>query len=80
MTSQSQTGPVEPEKLKPILHLKIERMNGQQLDLVNSILLQIEAEELAARLGEAFDHDQEQGKLDRIAGLVRQFRNRRRYS
>jgi hypothetical protein len=55
-------------------------MNGQQLDVLNRVLLQLEAEELAKNLGEAFDQDQEQGKLDRIAGLVREFRAQHRYS
>ena len=80
MKSQALSSPVELEKLKPILHLKIERMNGQQLDLLNRVLLQLEAEELANHLGESFDQDQEQGKLDRIAGLVREFRSQHRCS
>jgi hypothetical protein len=42
---------LEPEKLKPVLHEKIERMDGEHLDLVNRLLLQFEAEERAERLG-----------------------------
>jgi tRNA A37 N6-isopentenylltransferase MiaA len=76
----SQPMPVEPEKLKPVLHEKIERMNGQQLLLVNQVLLQVEAEELADRLNEAFDKDREQGKLQRISELVKQFRAEHRYA
>jgi hypothetical protein len=76
----SQPMPVEPEKLKPVLHEKIERMNGQQLLLVNQVLLQVEAEELADRLNEAFDRDREQGKLRRITELVKQFRAEHRYA
>jgi hypothetical protein len=72
--------PVEPEKLKPMLHEKIERMNGEQLSLVNKVLLQVEAEELADHLSEAFDKDQEQGKLRRISELVQQFRAEHRYA
>jgi hypothetical protein len=75
----SQPMPVEPEKLKPVLHEKIERMNGQQLSLLNRVLMQIEAEELADRLNEAFDKDREQGKLRRISELVKQFRAEHRY-
>jgi tRNA A37 N6-isopentenylltransferase MiaA len=76
----SQPMPVEPEKLKPVLHEKIERMNGRQLSLVSHVLLQIEAEELADRLNEAFDKDREQGKLRRISELVKQFRAEHRYA
>jgi len=76
----SQPMPVEPEKLKPVLHEKIERMNGEQLSLLNHVLLQVEAEELADRLNEAFDKDREQGKLRRISELVQQFRAEHRYA
>jgi hypothetical protein len=70
----SQSMPIDPEKLKPVLHEKIERMDEQHLVLLNRVLLQLEAEELADRLGAAFDRDQEQGKLQRIPELVKQFR------
>ena len=72
--------PVELEKLKPVLHDKIERMDGQHLALLNRLLLQLEAEEVAERLGEAFDKDHEQGLLRRIPKLVKQFRAERRYA
>ncbi len=72
--------PIEPEKLKPVLHEKIERMNGEQLTLVSQVLLQVEAEELANRLNEALDQDREQGKLRRVSELVKQFRAEHRYA
>jgi hypothetical protein len=72
--------PVEPEMLKPVLHDKIERMDGQHLVLLNRLLLQLEAEELAERLGEAFDEDHAQGLLRRIPELVKQFRPGHRYA
>lgn len=74
------TAPVEPEKLKPALHEKIERMNSEQLALLDRVLLQLEAEQAAERLGEAFDADHAQGKLRRVAELVRQFRAEHRYA
>jgi hypothetical protein len=37
-------------------------------------VLQIDAEDWADRLGEAFDEDRQQGKLQRVPELVRQFR------
>ena len=71
--------PSEREKLKPVLHSKIERMNEDQLRLLNRVLLQIEAEDLADRLSEGFEQDQAQDKLRRIPELVRQFRAEHRY-
>jgi len=76
----SQPTPIEPEKLKPVLHEKIERMSGEQLTLVSQVLLQVEAEELADRLNEALDQDREQGKLRRVSELVKQFRAEHRYA
>lgn len=70
----------EPEKLKPVLHLKIERMNERQLAVLNRVLLQMEVEEMAESLGEAFDQDQEQGKMRRIPELVKEFRAGHRYA
>ena len=61
-----QSPPVAADALRPLLHLKIDRMNGDQLGLLNRLLLQIEAEELAARLGAEFDQDQALGKGARI--------------
>lgn len=72
--------PIEPEKLKPVLHEKIERMDAAQLSLLNRVLLQVEAEELADRLNEAFDQDRDQGKFRRISEMIKQFRTGNRYA
>ena len=80
MKNSRASTPVEPEKLKRVLHEKIERMNGEQLALLDRVLLQLEAEQVAERLGEAFDADHAQGKLRRVAELVRKFRAEHRYA
>lgn len=74
----SDSMPLEPEKLKPLLHEKIERMDGPQLHLLNRVLLQVEAEALADRLNDAFD--QKELSPRRIAELVKQFRAEHRYA
>ena len=71
--------PIGSEELKPVLHDKIERMDSLHLSILNRVLLQLEAEELAGRLGEGFDKDYEQGLLRRIPELVKEFRNERPY-
>jgi hypothetical protein len=75
-----QAMPIEPKKLKPALHDKIERMDGLHLSLLNRVLLQLEAEELAGRLSEGFDKDHEQGLLRHIPELVKKFRDEHRYA
>ena len=79
MNRGAPTGPPAPENLKPLLHIKIERMTEGQLGVLNRVVLQIEAEELAEKLGQAFEKEQAQGKFDRIPELVRQFRSEHRY-
>lgn len=71
--------PIEPEKLKPALHDKIERMDNLHLSFLNRVLLQLEAEEVAGRLSEDFGKDHEQGLLRRIPALVKEFRDEHHY-
>ena len=71
--------PTDPDKLKPALHDKIERMDGAHLSLLNRVLLQLEVEELAGRLSGQFDQDHENGSLQRIPELVREFRQQHPY-
>jgi len=73
----SQPRPIEPKELRPALHDKIERMDSLHLSVLNRVLLQLEAEDLAGRLGEGFDKDNAQGLLRRIPELVKEFRHER---
>ena len=80
MKSRHDSAPVPPEQLKPVLHEKIERMNGEQRALRDRVLLQLEAEQAASLLSEAFDADQAQDKFRRGAKLIQQFRAEHRYA
>lgn len=80
MKNDHAAAPIPPEQLKPALHEKIERMNGEQLALLDRVLLQLEAEQAADHLSEAFDADHVHGKFRRVAELVRQFRAEHRYA
>jgi len=80
MKSSHASASIQPEKLKPVLHEKIERMNGEQLALLDRVLLQLEAEQIADRLSDAFDADHAQGKLRRVAEIIHQFRAEHRYA
>ena len=67
------------EELKRLLHSKIDQMDERQLNLLNRVMLQLEAEVLAERLGSEFDEDDVRGRFQRIPDLVRQFRSEHRY-
>jgi hypothetical protein len=45
MKSRHASAPVPPEQTKPVRHEKIERMNGEQLALLDRVLLQLKAEQ-----------------------------------
>jgi len=76
----SQAAHIEPEKLKPLLHEKIERMDAEHLSLLNRVLLQLETEEIADRLNDSFDHDRQQGKFRHASELIKQFRAQHQYA
>ncbi len=76
----SQPANISVEKLKPMLHEKIEHMDVGQLSLLHRVLLQVEAEEMADRLNDAFDHDREQDKFRRLSEFIQQFRAEHRYA
>ncbi|HEV2393591.1 MAG TPA: hypothetical protein VG146_14660 [Verrucomicrobiae bacterium] len=68
--------PSDAPSLKKVLHERIEQLSVSKLSLLNRVLLQLEAEELAANLDEAFDADRKAGKLsnERIQGIIAQVR------
>jgi hypothetical protein len=68
-----------PDELKPALHVKIDHMNEAQLRILHRVLLQIEIEELAEKIGKDFDRDDDQRKFQRIPGIVQQFRAEHSY-
>ena len=73
--------PTDGQQLKQLLHKKIEGLNPGTLSLLNRVLLQLEAEELAQRLDESFDEDQKTGKLTgkRVQSIISQVRGEHRY-
>jgi hypothetical protein len=76
----SAPNPTEPDKLKPLLHEKIERMDREQLALLDRVLLQLEAEDQAARLVEACDADAARGTFARATEIIQEFRAQHRYA
>ena len=69
------------QSLKKVLHEKIEQLTADRLSLLNRVLLQLEAEELARKLDADFDTDREAGKLssERVQQVLSQVRAEHSY-
>jgi len=67
-----------PEQLRSLLHEKIEALDTEHLTLLHRVLLQMEAEELADKLGAAFDAHSADARWSRLPEIIRECRARRR--
>ncbi len=65
---------VEPEKLRPELHQRIDRMDAEQLELLRHILLKLELDEAIGKLHETFDAARLAGTLSRVDEIIREVR------
>jgi hypothetical protein len=65
---------VEPEKLRPELHRRIDSMGAEQLELLRRILLKLELAEVADSLHETFDAARRAGTLSRVDEIIREVR------
>lgn len=66
--------PLDPVQIRPLLHAEIDRLGDDSLRLLHRIALQLELEEVTARLDEGFDADRAAGKLDRLPEIIREAR------
>ncbi len=71
---------VEPEKLRPELHERIEQMPPAQLVLLHRIVLKLDLERAAEDLHVAFDAARKEGKFDRADEIIRDVRARHPYA
>lgn len=74
--------PTDGQSLKKALHEKIEQFNERKLSLINGVVMQLEAEDLAHELDAAFDQDRREGKLtsERIQRILSEVRAKHRYA
>jgi len=64
----------DPVQIRPLLHAEIDRLGDENLRLLHRIALQLELEEVTARLDDGFDADRAAGKLDRLPEIIREAR------
>ena len=59
---------IDPKDLRPLLHAEIDKLRD------DSVALQLELEEVSARLDAGFDADRAAGKLARLPEIIREAR------
>ena len=81
MTKPS-AAPADTQGLKKLLHEKIDQLEPSKLSLINRIMMQLEAEELAANLDAGFDDDRRKGKLttERVEEIISKVRAEHPYN
>jgi hypothetical protein len=67
----------EPDKLRPLLHGKIDRLDSRGLAMVHRILLQLEAERLTEELRDEFAG--EHNLVERVDKAIARVREERPY-
>lgn len=71
---------VEPDKLRPELHQRIDRMDAEQLELLQHVLLKLELDQVIGKLHETFDAARHTGTLSRVDEIIREVRAGRPYA
>jgi hypothetical protein len=66
--------PPDPVQIRPLLHAEIDRLGDENLMLMHRIAMELELEEVTARLNEGFDADRAAGKLERLPEIIREAR------
>jgi hypothetical protein len=64
----------DPVQIRPLLHAGIDRLSGENLLLMHRIAMQLELEEVTARLNDGFDEDRLAEKLARLPEIIREAR------
>ena len=72
----------DSQSLKQALHERIEHLKERELSLLNRVALQLEAEDLAHDLDEAFEEDRRAGRLsrERVEQMVAEVRAKHPYT
>jgi hypothetical protein len=66
---------LDPGKLRPALHAKIDEMDGEALAILHRVALQLELDRLSGEVDAEFDSLREQGRLDRLPEILREARD-----
>ena len=65
---------LEPSELRPALHEKVERLDGEALAILHRVALQLELDQAVGEADAEFDKLRGQGGLDRLPEIIREAR------
>ena len=65
---------LDPAELRPVLHARIDQLDGESLAVLHRVALQLELEELVSQVDADFDALREQGRLERLPEIIREAR------
>jgi hypothetical protein len=66
--------PTDPDKLRPLLHERIDQWAAADLPLLHRVMLELERDRLVAELNAEFDRDRDSGRLARLPEIIREAR------
>ena len=66
--------PVDPKKLRPLLHAEVDKLRDENLLVLHRVALELELDEVTERLNAGFDADRAAGKLARLPEMIREAR------
>ena len=65
---------LDPAELRPALHARIDKLDGESLVVLHRVTLQLELKELVGQVDAGFDTLREQGRLERLPEIIREAR------
>lgn len=65
---------IDPKELRPLLHAEIDKLQDDSVAVLHRVALQLELEEVSARVDAGFDADRAAGKLARLPEIIREAR------
>ena len=74
LCSMSTLTDIDPKELRPLLHAEIDKLQDDSVALLHRVALQLELEEVSARVDAGFDADRAAGKLARLPEIIREAR------
>ena len=65
---------LEPSKLRPALHAKVDQLDDEALAVLHRVALRLELDQVVAVVDAEFDTLREQGRLGRVAEIIQEAR------